>query len=179
MSATAVATRQAHDASRSATGEEAALGSLDCTVLPGSARSSATVGTTTRRTGSGAAPATSPSRRLRPGTPARKRRPGERPGRGVSPSPRSTTSWSTGPVTAAPALLARGCTVDLAPTVPPATARVHTRLTDRGIAVILVAGVMLVVAAVTVVGLTAFRVTGDSAEPLPSAPFVQTVSAQP
>lgn len=39
------------------------------------------------------------------------------------------------------------------------------RLTDRGIAVVLVAGLMVVVAAVTVVAATAIHVTGDSYAP--------------
>jgi hypothetical protein len=51
---------------------------------------------------------------------------------------------------------------DLAP-------QVHTRLTDRGIAVILVAGAMIVMAALVVVGLTAVRVTGEDAQPLPAS----------
>ncbi|HEY5783300.1 MAG TPA: hypothetical protein VIT65_00830 [Microlunatus sp.] len=35
------------------------------------------------------------------------------------------------------------------------------RLTDRGVAVLLVAGLMIMVAALTVVGLTAITVTGE------------------
>jgi hypothetical protein len=42
----------------------------------------------------------------------------------------------------------------------------QVRLTDRGIAVILTTGVMIVVAALTVLCLTALRVTGQSVEPL-------------
>jgi hypothetical protein len=56
-----------------------------------------------------------------------------------------------------------------APVVPvaqPVRARPGVRLTERGVAVILVAGAMIVLAALTVVTLTALRVTGDSAQPL-------------
>jgi hypothetical protein len=35
------------------------------------------------------------------------------------------------------------------------------RLTDRGVAVVLVAGLMIMVAALTVIGLTALKVTGE------------------
>ena len=47
--------------------------------------------------------------------------------------------------------------------------RSHTRLTDRGIAVILVASAMIVLAAATVITLTALRVTGESYQPLVSS----------
>ena len=56
---------------------------------------------------------------------------------------------------------------------PPREAR-QVRLTDRGIAVILVAGAMIVLAAATVIALTAVRVTGESYQP---ASFSQ--AAQP
>jgi hypothetical protein len=59
----------------------------------------------------------------------------------------------------------------MAPAV--ATTPGHTRLTDRGIAVVLVAGVMIVVAAMTVVGLTALRVTSDDYQPRPSSQMSQ------
>jgi hypothetical protein len=49
---------------------------------------------------------------------------------------------------------------------PPCDAATRVRLTERGIAVILTTGVIIVVAALTVVCLTALRVTGESAEPL-------------
>jgi len=43
----------------------------------------------------------------------------------------------------------------------------HWRLTDRGIGVILVAAAMIVAAALMVVSVTAFRVTGDNYQPHP------------
>ena len=45
------------------------------------------------------------------------------------------------------------------------------RLTDRGVAVILVVGLMLAVAALTVIGLTALRVTSPTSEPNIAAPI--------
>jgi hypothetical protein len=56
---------------------------------------------------------------------------------------------------------ARGCRL-------PATAGVPSagwRLTDRGVAVVLVIGLMIMVAALTVIGLTALRVTGPDFRP--------------
>ena len=43
------------------------------------------------------------------------------------------------------------------------------RLTDRGVAVVLVVGLMIMVAALTVVGLTAVQVTGSDYRPGGSA----------
>ena len=43
------------------------------------------------------------------------------------------------------------------------------RLTDRGVAVVLVVGLMIMVAALTVVGLTAMSVTGDGYQSMVSA----------
>ena len=54
---------------------------------------------------------------------------------------------------------ARSCRVDVA-----STARAW-RLTDRGIAVVLVLAVMITVAAVAVIGLTAWQVTGTDYQP--------------
>jgi len=48
------------------------------------------------------------------------------------------------------------------PPVPTPTVCAPTwRLTDRGVAVLLVAGLMIMVAALTVIGLTAITVTGE------------------
>jgi hypothetical protein len=94
-------------------------------------------------------------------------RPAGRSGRGLAPRSRPA-----GPV-APPSLRtdgqprARACVGESATTIElPAPAPARTRLTDRGIAVILVAGAMIVLAAVTVVALTALRVTSDSSVPL-------------
>ncbi len=92
----------------------------------------------------GTRPATRPGRGS-----ARGRAPQARPGRAV-PAPSIQTS---------PAAEVRGCVAEHAVLA----ARPTTwQLTDRGIAVVLVSIVMIVVAAVAVIGLTAFRVTGDS-----------------
>jgi hypothetical protein len=92
----------------------------------------------------GTAPATRPGRGS-----ARGRSPQARPGRTL-PAPSIQTS-SPAPVRACDAQR----TVLAARPTP-------WRLTDRGIAVVLVTVLMIVVAAVAVIGLTAFRVTGDS-----------------
>jgi hypothetical protein len=69
------------------------------------------------------------------------------PGRGVS------TAY------AAPSGRAlRGCRLPDAPAA-------SWRLTDRGVAVVLVIGLMIMVAALTVIGLTAVRVTGPDYRP--------------
>lgn len=81
--------------------------------------------------------------------------PGAKPQRGVgAPSLRSVST-----------LRPRGCAV--AVTAPPVAAA-SWRLTDRGLALVLVLLSMIIVAAVAVVGLTALRVTGP--EFLISAP---------
>jgi hypothetical protein len=110
-------------------------------------------------------PAPSP-RPLRPRRPSRSR-PAARSGRALAPLARPVAFVPAPTLSPSFGSRARSCTVE-APTAMPAPVptRVRTRLTDRGVAVILVAGAMIVVAAVAVVGLTALRVTGDGAEPL-------------
>jgi len=108
--------------------------------------------------------------RVRPG-PARPRhlRPARQSGRGVGPTARP--AHFVPPPRLAPPVRSRAsaCTVDTDPAALRWSASQNrTRLTERGIAVILVAGVMIVLAAVTVVSLTALRVTGEGAEPLSS-----------
>ena len=92
----------------------------------------------------GTRPATRPGRGS-----ARGRSPQARPGRAV-PAPSIQTS---------PAAPVRGCVAERAVLAAGPTT---WQLTDRGIAVVLVSVVMIVVAALAVIGLTAFRVTGDS-----------------
>lgn len=90
--------------------------------------------------------------RLRP-----KRRSAHGTGRALGPVSR--------PVRAAPAprlapgarTRSRSCTAEAAP--------VRWRITDRGIAVVLVAGLMIVAAAAVVVTMTALRVTGEYYQP--------------
>ena len=92
--------------------------------------------------------ATKPATRPGRGS-ARGRSPQARPGRAV-PAPSFQTS---------PAVPVRGCAAERAVVTAGPT---RWQLTDRGIAVVLVTVLMIVVAALAVIGLTAFRVTGDS-----------------
>lgn len=112
------------------------------------------------------------SRSTRPGTrPLRSRRPSFGSGRGAAPVLR--------PAAACPAPgLARGATAGARACALPVpepdsagsrAAAVTWRLTDRGVATVLVAGLMIMVAALTVVGLTAFKVTGEGYRPTVSA----------
>lgn len=79
--------------------------------------------------------------------------PAGRPSRAVSP-PTLTGTRSTVP---------KACEAAAAPQARNQASQL--RLTDRGIAVILVTGAMIVLAAATVIALTALRVTGDSYQP--------------
>ncbi len=93
---------------------------------------------------------------IRPTAPSRAPgRPRRRAGRGLGPQARPARTASTGQ---APLRRPASCTV------PPAqlsATRTSWRLTERGIALVLVAGLLVVTAALTVVGLTAVRVTGE------------------
>ena len=86
-------------------------------------------------------------------------RPGRGSARGRSPQARPGRAVPAPSIQTAPVAPVRGCVAEHA-----AVAAVPTpwQLTDRGIAVVLVAVLMIVVAAMAVIGLTAFRVTGDS-----------------
>lgn len=118
--------------------------------------------------------------RVRPaGRPGRSSAPRSRPARPLaapSLNPTSLNPTSLNPTALNP-MVQRGVRSCLGEAAPGATAswpvhtpvRVRTRITDRGIALVLVAGVMIVLAAVTVVGLTALRVTSDSYQPLAAA----------
>jgi hypothetical protein len=78
-------------------------------------------------------------------------------GRGVGP--RSRPRGLTGPYLAGSSLRqVRACNTEAAVELP-------VRLTERGIAVILFAAVVLLVAAAVVIGLTAVRVTGPNYVP--------------
>ena len=70
--------------------------------------------------------------------------------------------------------MARACRGEAVIQPPPAAPAAPTTmtLTDRGISVILVAGAMIVLAAVMVVTLTALRVTSDTYQPVAPAPPV-------
>lgn len=96
-----------------------------------------------------------PGRRLRPG------RPGRGSGRAATPTLRPAEFWPTPKFARRTGAQARSCQL-AQPQVPAATVSAPTwRLTDRGVAVLLVSGLMIMVAALTVVGLTAVTVTGE------------------
>lgn len=101
---------------------------------------------TSRRTAAPTQPRRRPTRRPAHGT-GRASAPVARPVRAV-PAPTLAPGART---------RARSCTVEAAPA--------RWRLTDRGIAVVLVTGLMIVAAAVAVVGMTALRVTGENYQP--------------
>lgn len=91
-------------------------------------------------------------------TPVRPRprhRPGRGSGRAGGPVTRPAAGVAPPRLRAAGAVGSRACVAEPAP----------LRLTDRGIAVIIVAGLMLVVAALVVVGATALRVTSENYRP--------------
>ncbi|SDS33001.1 hypothetical protein SAMN04488543_1521 [Friedmanniella luteola] len=82
-------------------------------------------------------------------------RPRRRTGRGTGPQARPARPLAGGTRVLRP----QACAVD-APAAP-AVASAGWRLTERGIALVLVTALLIVTAAVTVVGLTALRVTGE------------------
>ncbi len=101
-------------------------------------------------------------------------RPAGRSGRSLAPRARPARPLAAPSLNPTTPVAGHACLGDTAsPTAAslPAQApvRIRTSITDRGIAVILVATAMIVLAAVTVVGLTALRVTSDSYQPLPPA----------
>lgn len=102
------------------------------------------------------------TRRLDPPLPRRvRRRPARGSGRGAGPILRPVSSRR--PRLSLQKPMAHACQL---PAPEPATASVEAvphvgwQLTDRGVAVVLVVGLMIMVAAMTVVGLTALKVTG-------------------
>jgi hypothetical protein len=105
--------------------------------------------------------------------PVRRRAPqrtrtGGGPGRRLGPGSLSPKPVGEGEARLRAARPARACSVEprsVAASLPCDVAA-RVRLTERGIAVILTTGVIIVVAALTVLCLTALRVTGESAEPL-------------
>ncbi len=102
-------------------------------------------------------------------------RPARREGRGTGPSARPPRPLGT-PVIKAP----RGAGPRSCAAASPAPSRVSAasswRLTDRAIALVVVTGLVIVTAALAVVGLTAVRVTGEryhvpGSSPAVSAPY--------
>ena len=96
-----------------------------------------------------------PSRRLRP------RRPGRGSGRAAAPTLRPATFWPASDVSRRPRTQGRSCVMPQPQVVAATVSEPTWRLTDRGVAVLLVVGLMIMVAALTVVGLTAITVTGE------------------
>ncbi len=86
-------------------------------------------------------------------------RPARRAGRSVSPQSR--------PVKLVPPPVPAAARPVISPTIRSCTVAEGTRwrLTDRGIAVIMVVGAMIIAAAVMVVAMTAVRVTSDTYQP--------------
>lgn len=96
----------------------------------------------------------------------RSRRPGRGSGRRAAPTlrasqpcPSPTLARSTPPQLRA--CLAPRRAAQLRPEARAGTSTSGWRLTDRGLAVVLVTGLMIMMAALTVVGLTAVKVTGE------------------
>ena len=107
-----------------------------------------------------ASAATAPRLTARVATPTRTRR---RPGVGRGTGPEARPPRPLGPAAPVRPLGSRSqsCAVEAPTVVQPARAA-RWRLTERGIALVLVAGLLIVTASLTVVGLTALRVTSDS-----------------
>lgn len=102
--------------------------------------------------------------------PLRTRRPAQGSGRTAGPVLRPVERCPAPALAGRPVSRARACALPaperhVATVAAPQSAGAAWRLTDRGVAVVLMAGLMIMVAALTVVGLTAFRVTGDSYQP--------------
>lgn len=86
-------------------------------------------------------------------------RPGRRTGRGSGPQARPARPLTGAPARRAPVQRPQSCSVEAPGRVVPGTG--GWRLTERGIALVLITALLIVTAALTVVGLTALRVTGD------------------
>ena len=122
-----------------------------------------------------------PVRPVRPSRPARASaptpaispaRPGRRTGRGTGPEARPTRRLDAPPV-----IRSRDGAQSCSVTAPaPAAQPARWRLTDRGIALVLVTGLLITTAALVVVGLTALRVTGERYHHVGESALVQPVS---
>lgn len=88
-------------------------------------------------------------------------RPGRRSGRSSAPVGRPGSGVPAPELRRSVAVAAASCVADVRPHAQCRRVRSIVRLTDRGIAVILVAGVMVAIAALTVVSATASHVTSD------------------
>jgi hypothetical protein len=104
-----------------------------------------------------------PVRRVRPGRTGRRG-----PGRIGGPTLRPSSFWAAPATARRSGPAARSCTPSPSLIATPVSYPTW-RLTDRGVAVVLVIGLMIMVAALTVVGLTAMSVTGDGYQATVSA----------
>jgi hypothetical protein len=93
-----------------------------------------------------------------------------RPGRGVRPRSRPIRGVEA-PSAMSRSRAPRACAAEAAVATP-------VRLTERGVALILLAGLLLMVTAATVVALTAFRVTSPDYLPYGQSQVAQTVSLE-
>ncbi|MGI3783464.1 MAG: hypothetical protein ACRYG2_22090 [Janthinobacterium lividum] len=97
-------------------------------------------------------------------SPAPTRTTPRRPGPGVGPTARPRRLRFTAPAVAGTTSGSRAC--EASPVAAAAAPTDRTwRLTDRGLAVVLVVAAALVAASIAVVGLTALRVTSESYQP--------------
>lgn len=96
-----------------------------------------------------------PGRQLRP------RRPGRGSGRDAAPTLRPATFWPASDVARRPRTQGRSCVMPQPQIAAVAVSEPSWQLTDRGVALLLVVGLMIMVAALTVVSLTAITVTGE------------------
>lgn len=102
-----------------------------------------------------------PSARLAAAPTQAPSRPRRRTGRGTGPQARPFRTLPAPGLTRSPKLRPQSCSVPTPAATPPDRSSSSWRLTDRGIALVLVTGLLIVTAALAVVGLTAVRVTGE------------------
>jgi hypothetical protein len=100
------------------------------------------------------------SARLATAPPKAPGRPRRRTGRGTGPHARPLRPLPPPGLSGSRGSRAQACSVT-APAPAPLGRPAQWRLTDRGIALVLVTGLLIVTAALAVVGLTALRVTGE------------------
>lgn len=106
-------------------------------------------------------------------------RPRRRTGRGTGPEARPARRPAAPPVVRSAGIPSHGCSVTVplpAPPRAPRAEKAHWQLTDRGIALVLVTGLLIAAAALAVVGLTAIRVTGERYHHHGQSAVVQPVS---
>ena len=89
-----------------------------------------------------------------------------RSGRGVRPQSRPIRRVAPPSAAISPSRAPRACVAETAAAAP-------VRLTERGLAFILLTGLLLLVTAATVIGLTAFRVTSPEYRPYGQSQVVQ------